>query len=91
MKKQITAISLVQTAKVAAAIYFVLACVGAVFFALISLVSGKFGGFLFAIIVPFLYAAVGFVVVFIGAWIYNQVAKRVGGVEFTVTEVRGEY
>jgi hypothetical protein len=91
MKKQITSVSLVQTAKVAAAIYFVLACVGAVFFALASLFSGKFGGFFLAILAPFIYAAVGFVFVFIGAWVYNLVAKRVGGIEFTLTDAPAEF
>jgi hypothetical protein len=91
MKKQITSISLVQTAKVAAAIYFVLACIGAVFFALASLFGGRFGMVILAIVMPFVYAAIGFVFVFIAAWIYNQVAKFVGGIEFTVTEVPGEF
>jgi hypothetical protein len=92
MKKQITSISTVQTAKVAAIMYFVVGLVACVFLLLSALfVPGNRGsGLVMAIVTPFIYAFIGFVIVFVGSWVYNQVAKRFGGIEFTVTEVRGE-
>lgn len=91
MKKQIASISLVQTAKVAAIIYFILGIVGFVFLLIATMVGARSGGIAIALLTPFLYAFFGFVFVFVGGWIYNQVAKRFGGVEFTVVDVRGEY
>ncbi len=93
MKKQITSISLVQTAKVAAVLYFVIGLVAACFMLLAALFTSgnRVGGLFAAVLAPFIYALVGFVVVFVMAWIYNQVARRVGGIEFTTTDVRGEY
>ena len=38
----------------------------------------------FAILAPFLYAAMGFVFGAIGAFIYNLVAKWIGGIEVEV-------
>ena len=35
----------------------------------------------FGILAPFLYGAMGFVFGAIGAWIYNLIAKRLGGIE----------
>lgn len=38
----------------------------------------------FAIFVPFIYGAMGFLFGVIGAWIYNMTAKFIGGVEVDV-------
>lgn len=88
MKKQITHVSPVQTAKVAAALYFVITIPFAILFAIIAAVSPASGGFSVGIIfvAPFLYAAFGFIFTIFGAWIYNVVANQVGGIEFTTTE-----
>lgn len=93
MKKQITSISLVQTAKVAAVMYFVLGLIGVVFTLLMSLIAPatQTTGLLFALLAPFLWAFFGFIFVFVACWIYNQIAKRVGGIEFTTSEVRGDF
>lgn len=88
MKKQILSISPLQTAKVMAVLYFVISLP----FLVIMLVSFAFMpepkasvGMMF--ILPFLYAIFGFIFTVIGAWIYNHVAKWVGGIEFTVSEI----
>ena len=88
MKQQITRFSLVQTAKVAAVLYFALGAIGAVLLLLASLVSptARSQGILFVVLAPFLYAFFGFVFVFLGCWLYNVVARFVGGIEFTVSE-----
>ena len=92
MKKQITSISLVQTAKVAAVLYFLIGLFAAVFLLLAALFApgNRVGSLAMALFTPLLYAFFGFVFVFVAGWIYNLVARRIGGVEFTVTAVRGE-
>ena len=91
MNVQITRISLFQTAKVIAGLYFVLAVVGVAVFFLMSLVSPAARppySFVFLLLAPFVYALIGFVMAFIAAWLYNGVAKLTGGIEFTTTETR---
>ncbi len=91
MNVQITRVSLFQTAKVIGALYFVGAIIGAVFFFVASLLSHAPKppyAIVFIVLAPFLYALLGFVFTFIGAWVYNQVARVVGGIEYTTTEVR---
>ncbi len=36
---------------------------------------------------PFLYGIVGFITTFIGAVLYNFIASKIGGIEFTTVEV----
>jgi hypothetical protein len=46
--------------------------------------NGAIGGAVmlaFGILAPFLYGGIGFVFGAIGAWIYNLIAKRLGGIE----------
>lgn len=46
--------------------------------------NGAIGGAVmlaFAILAPFIYGGIGFVFGAIGAWIYNLIAKRLGGIE----------
>jgi hypothetical protein len=90
MQKQIVRIAPFQSAKVLAVMYFIVALPLILMFALgakftpgatpISLFQG--------ILFPFIYAIVGFVITIIGAWIYNLVAKVVGGIEYTSIETR---
>ncbi|MFZ3087796.1 MAG: hypothetical protein WA123_07000 [Methylotenera sp.] len=84
MKKQIINISPIQTAKVFAVLYFVLSLpiVGlmAVSF---SFAPGPKPGFGFLIFFPFIYLIFGFIFTALGAWVYNLVAKWIGGIEYT--------
>jgi len=93
MKKQITRISLLQTAKVIALLYFVVSLVFTILAFLFSMVvpSATPFGSVFMLFAPLLYALFGFIFAIVGAWIYNQVARFVGGVEFTVSEARPEF
>ncbi len=91
MTIQIVRFSLFQTAKVVGGVYFVGACVGAVLFFLMSLISPANRppyGLVFIVLAPFLYALIGFVFTFLLAWVYNLVAKVVGGIEYTTVETR---
>jgi hypothetical protein len=90
MQQQITRISPFQTAKVVAALYFVITIPFIILFALFSMFAptGQKFGLLFIICAPFIYAIVGFIFSIIGAWIYNLVAGIIGGIEYTTTETR---
>ena len=88
MKKQILSISPFQTAKVMAVLYFIMSLpfillMGATF----SFIPGSrppMVGML--IFMPVFYTVFGFIFTLIGAWIYNLVARWVGGIEFTTSE-----
>jgi hypothetical protein len=89
MKKQISRISPVQTAKVIALLYFVISlpfiALMSLFVALMPGVKPPMMGMMYAL--PFFYLIFGFIFTIVGAWIYNLVAKWVGGIEFTTTEI----
>ena len=93
----IKSVGAVSCAKVAAVLY---GGMGLIVGALISLVSlaGGFastdaGGAVFGVLfgmgaivlLPILYAVLGFVVTLIGAWLYNVAAGAVGGIEIDVS------
>ena len=90
MKKQIVNVSMFQTAKVAAALYFVISVPFLAIMAVGMMFSRSPGmGIGMLVIFPLLYALFGFVFTLIGAWVYNLVAARIGGIEFTTAEVSG--
>lgn len=87
MKMQrIKRFGVVQTAKVAAVIYFIMIAVFFLPFALIGYVTGllndfgPFGGTMF-LLAPIFYGAIAFVATAIGCLIYNAIATRIGGIE----------
>ena len=91
MKKQIVHISQLQTAKVMAILYLVISLPFAVLTAVLELSQGRGGaGWVMLVAMPILYALFGFLFTLLGAWVYNKVAPRVGGIEFTTVEVAGE-
>jgi hypothetical protein len=88
MKKQIVQVSILQSAKVMAALYFVIS----IPFALLMMIPAMFSpapgmsvGML--ILMPVFYTVFGFLFSVFGAWIYNLVAARIGGFEFQTVEV----
>ena len=87
MKQQIVNVGKLQAAKVAALLYLILSIPLAVLMNVMSPYgAGGFGpGWTLLMIV--LYAVAGAVFSFIGAWVYNGIARLVGGFEFTVVEV----
>ena len=88
MKKQIVQVSVVQSAKVMAAVYLITAIPVVV---LAGLFMSSFmpagAGIAMLIMMPVAYAAGAFIGAAFGAWIYNLVAARIGGFEFTTAEV----
>lgn len=88
MKKQIVQVSVVQSAKVMAAVYLVTA-IPVVVLAGLFMSSFMPAGASIAMLImmPVAYAIGAFVGAAFGAWIYNLVAARIGGFEFTTAEV----
>jgi hypothetical protein len=101
-KKRILSISVVQAGLVVGGLYAGLALIFSVFlliFGLVALVvgagssdaaaalGGGVGMIVMAVLIPFLYGALGFVAGAIMALIYNLIAKVTGGIEMTVVDV----
>jgi hypothetical protein len=81
--QRIRRFSPVQTAKVMAVLYALVALVFVPFIVAYVLMSPNTAGFGigFAIAIPVVYAIIGFVMVLIAAALYNLVAGWVGGIE----------
>jgi hypothetical protein len=86
MKTQIVHISKLQTAKVMAALYLVISIPLMLFAIAPSLYTRQ--PILWAMFwwMPVMYTVMGFVFTFLGSWIYNGIASRIGGIEFTVSQ-----
>ncbi len=91
MVQRIDRFSVGQTAKVVAALYALMGLVFAPFFVLAALFSPRQAGFGvgFALVVPILYGAAGFIFTAIGCALYNLVAGWVGGGEVELGPVTG--
>lgn len=88
MKKQISRITPIQTAKVMALLYFAISLPMIALMSLFySFMPGPRAPIGMMFILPFLYAIFGFIFTVFGAWIYNLIARWVGGIEFTVSEI----
>lgn len=83
MQYRIRRIDPMQAAKMATVLYLVLGLILVPIFMLASMAAptGTGFGIGFSILVPFIYAAFGFVFTLIGAALYNLVAGWVGGIE----------
>ena len=87
MKKQIVNVSVLHNAKLMAVIYLVISLPLVVLMAIPLVMQEGFSASLVAIVfMPVLYTAFGFVFTLFGAWVYNGIAARVGGFEFTTVE-----
>jgi len=88
MTKQLMHISPRQTAKVIAVLWFAFTLPFILMMGAIILGSNAPNkpSVAFLLVFPVLYAVFGYVFTLFGAWIYNQVAKRIGGIEFTTAE-----
>jgi|SRR5215469_5308814 len=89
MKKQITRISIIQSSKVATALYVLLGFI----YTLIGIPMVMFGGDKLKImgtiyiLMPIFMAVFGFIFFVIFAAIYNLLAKWLGGMEVEVTDI----
>ncbi|MBL1259299.1 MAG: hypothetical protein COB33_008885 [Thiotrichaceae bacterium] len=96
MKKQISNVSGHQTSKVFALLYMlftipfaIVGILGFMFSSSMEMPNGQVGPqfpWLFFVFAPIIYGAMGYVFTRLGCVAYNFIAKRFGGIEFTVTE-----
>jgi hypothetical protein len=86
MKTQIVHISKLQTAKVMALMYLVLSIPMALLMFLPSLMQHQSMSWALVLWMPVMYTALGFIFTFLGAWIYNGIASKFGGIEFTISD-----
>ena len=87
MKKQIVHVSKLQTAKVMAVMYLVISLPMVVLSLVPAWLSHSSISWILILTMPILYAVFGFLFTLLGAWIYNAVAGRIGGIEFTTAEI----
>ena len=87
MEYQISRIDPLQAGKIAAAMYFTFGLV-ATPIALIGnlpLQDGEISAsFVLVLLLPFIYALLGFVFVPAICWLYNQISNRIGGLKISV-------
>ena len=88
MKVRIKHVGVAQCAKMIAGIYFVISLPIVALILLVAMSAGKasigIGGL---ILLPFVYALLSYLGGLLSAWIYNLVADRIGGFEYTTTEM----
>jgi hypothetical protein len=90
MKIQIVNVSVAQSAKVLAVLYMVISVPVLAVMALIGAFTGNIGSaILMLLIAPLIYGVVTFLCTGLLAWLYNLVAKRVGGLEYSIEEQPG--
>lgn len=82
--QQIKSFGVLQTSKVIAALYFALGLLFAIIVVIVSATTHRgprHAGLLFLVGAPIFYGIVGFVLGAIICWLYNAIAKRIGGIE----------
>jgi len=88
MRRQITRISVGQTSRVIASVYFVVAVVIAIiYFVAISATGKNTFNPLLILLFPIIYGVIIWLVFACMLWVYNQIAARIGGVEFEAVDV----
>jgi hypothetical protein len=87
VKQQIIHVGKLQAAKVAAVLYLILSIPFAAAMMLAATRGGAGPGWGMFFLVVVMYVLAGAVFSFLGAWLYNGVARLIGGIEFTVVEV----
>ena len=88
MKIQIVNVSVAQSAKVVAVLYTVISLPVLLIMALAGAFQGNLGVVLLAVVIaPLIYGVITFLFAGLGAWLYNVVARRVGGFEYSIKEM----
>jgi hypothetical protein len=94
MKIQIVNVSVGQTAKVLAVLYMVMSLPIMLFVTAAGFVGSGLGmgvgvAILTLLIAPLVYGVITFLCTGLVAWLYNLVARRVGGLEYSIQEQPG--
>ncbi|HMG71500.1 MAG TPA: hypothetical protein VK544_10330 [Gemmatimonadaceae bacterium] len=88
MRRQITRVSVGQTSKVIASIYFVVAVVLAIiYFVAVSATRTSTFNPMLILLFPIIYGVMIWLVFALMLSVYNMVAARIGGVEFESVDV----
>jgi hypothetical protein len=85
---RISHISILQASKVFAVLYAIMGLCFAPFLLMAMFASSDLVGasLLLLILIPIIYGVIAFIFTAIGAWVYNQIAKRIGGVEIRLAD-----
>lgn len=89
MPHEVRSFAIQQTAAVVAALYFLVLLLFVPFAILTAVLGGEAGAgtILLILIAPVIYGVVAYVATAVGAWIYNRVARRMGGIEVELVEL----
>ncbi len=94
-RTRVKKIGILQTSLISAIIFFILSLFLVLPMMLITGIAGGFSdnpgfasGGLIMVFMPIIYAIIGFLMTALWCWIYNAVAKRIGGIEIEL-EVMG--
>jgi len=84
-KKQIINISIHQTCKVLAILYI---AIGLIFIPIgvISILAGNTIIGIIYVLMPFIYGIITYPITAAICWVYNMIAKSIGGIEFTLED-----
>jgi hypothetical protein len=92
MKTHIVRVSVLQSAKVMAVLYFAMSIPLVLLISIPALLAKQAGAGLFMLVlVPVVYMVVGFLFSLLGAWIYNLIAASIGGFEFVAAPAGSEH
>ncbi len=87
---EIRSIGVLSAAKVMGALYFIFGEILALFVALGALAHGHPGTALLGLVfLGVVHGVIGFVVCALFAWLYNQIAGRIGGIEVQTVQAGG--
>ena len=74
-----------STAKFSAVFSGIIGIIEGVIFSLLPITGGTFGaGLVFIVLFPVILAFLGFVIGAISAFLYNEIAKRIGGIKVEI-------
>jgi heme/copper-type cytochrome/quinol oxidase subunit 1 len=85
--QELKSFNIVSTARIIGAVYFIIGEFAGVIIALASLARGYVGRAILALLfMGVVYGIATFVAVAIFAFLYNQIAERIGGIEFDLVQ-----
>jgi len=88
MKKQLKSISVHKTSLFLAVMYFIMGTILALFMLFVPMKNNEEK--IFFLLVPFVYGIGGYLVISFVCMLYNFLAKKMGGIEFTLKDVDDE-
>jgi hypothetical protein len=85
MRKQISNISIHQTSKVLTVLYV---AIGLIFIPMgvVMILAGQQVVGIVYVLMPFIYGIIGYPLIAAICWLYNMIAKSLGGIEFTIED-----